>query len=336
MTSIQDIARRAGVSATTVSHVLNKSRYVHPNTVERVMQAVRELNYKPNMVARSLRRRQTHTIGLLVSDIESPFFTELARSVENTAYERGYNTILCNTDENPEKEISYVEVLFAKQVDGLILAPTPGEHTYLRRYVDDGAKVVFVNRFLPGFNSPAVIGDDEMIMVKVISHLITQGHRRFGVVIGIESVTTTQNRLLGLKKALEMYGLSMADAWVFPGEARREGGHRAAKAFISLEKMPTAIITFNSVMHDGFLLGLLDLAPHLINRLEIIGFGYSLAARVRQSAYHYIAQPTYQIGRIATNLLLDAIDKGVPLKAEQIVLENELVGPVSGEDNGDL
>ena len=116
MASIKDIANRAGVSTTTVSHVLNKSRPVHPDTVTRVMQAINDLHYQPNMLARSLRRRTTNTIGLLVSDVENPFFSELARSVEATAYLRGYNMIFCNTDENLEKEILYVDVLFAKQV----------------------------------------------------------------------------------------------------------------------------------------------------------------------------------------------------------------------------
>ena len=332
MSGIRDIAERAGVSTTTVSHVLNKSRYVHPEKVNRVMQAVQDLKYKPNMLARSLRRRTTNTIGLLVSDVENPFFTEVARAVEAAAYRRGYNMIFCNTDENLEKEILYVDVLFAKQVDGLIIAPVPGDHSYLNRYVEDDARVVFVNRYIPGFPCPAVISDDEAAMYELASQLFASGHRKLGAIIGLDPATTTLRRLEGLSRALAKIGLTLDDVWQFHGNSRREGGYQAAREVISMEEPPTAIIAFNSVMLDGLLLGLLDLAPELISRIEITGFGYSLVARACQPSKRYIRQPSYEVGTIAANLLLDILTGERPWNTDQIVVPNAIVkrGPTNG------
>ncbi|RPJ51683.1 MAG: LacI family transcriptional regulator, partial [Chloroflexi bacterium] len=325
MASIKDIANRAGVSTTTVSHVLNKSRPVHPDTVTRVMQAINDLHYQPNMLARSLRRRTTNTIGLLVSDVENPFFSELARSVEATAYQRGYNMIFCNTDENLEKEILYVDVLFAKQVDGLILSPVAGDHSYLNRYLENDARMVFVNRHIPGFHCPSVVTDDEEAMYQLASQLLASGHRRLAAIIGLASVSTTASRINGLRRALATVGLTLDDVQLIQGHSRREGGYQAARSVIAMPHQPTAVISFNSIMLDGFLLGLLDLAPHLIPRIEITGFGYSLVARACQPSKRYIRQPSGEVGATATNLLLDVLENKRAWSDEQIVTANAIV-----------
>ncbi len=321
MANLKDIAQRAGVSTATVSHVLNGSRHVHPTTVESVLKAVQDLNYKPNMLARSLRRRQTGTIGLLVSDIEMPFFTNMARMVETTAYQRGYNVVLCNTDENLAKEIMYVDVLFAKQVDGLILAPTPGDHAFLKAYLDGSAQVVLVNRYLPGLSTAAVICNEGDAMHALASRLLRSGHRRLAAILGLTGITTTESRLAGLRGALEEHGLSFDNVWFFPGEARREGGYKAARALIELAQRPTAVIAFNASILEGVLLGLLDLAPHLIQQIEVTGFGYSPVARACQSCTYYVAEPAYELGRVAATMLLDALTGVTPLKAEHTILK---------------
>ncbi len=326
MVRLKDIAERAGVSTTTVSHVLNSSRYVHPATVERVLKAVKDLNYRPNMLARSLRQRQTHTIGLLVSDIENPYFAEMARSIETTAYERGYNVILCNTDESLAKEVLYVDVLFAKQVDGLILAPAPGDHSFLQAYLKDGAQVVFVNRYIPGIPAPAVISDNEDGMYTLVSHLLADGHRRLGVIVGLEAVTTTQSRLAGLRRALEDHGQKLDDVWYVCGGVRREGGYQAARDLAQMAEPPSAVIAFNIMTLEGVILGLLEKAPHLVGRIEITGFGYSPVACACRSCKYYVTQPSYELGRVAATMLLDALMKEAPLEARQVVLSSPLAG----------
>ena len=331
MSSIKDIAARAGVSTTTVSHVLNKSRYVHPDTVARVLQAVEALKYKPNMLARTLRRRTTNTIGLLVSDVENPFFSEVARAVEAAAYQRGYNMIFCNTDENLEKEILYVDVLFAKQVDGLIISPVPGDHTYLNHYLEENQRIVFVNRYIEGFPCPSVVSDDEEAMYALTKGLLQSGHQRLGAVIGLESATTTLRRLEGLKRALAEFGKSLQDLWQFHGNARREGGYEAARQVIQLSEPPSAIIAFNGLMMDNFLLGLLDLAPQLISRIEITGIGYSLVARACHTSRRYIRQPSYEVGDRAANLLLDILTGKCAWNTHQVIMPNIIVGNGSSD-----
>jgi len=325
MTRIRDIAERAGVSVTTVSHVLNKSRPVHPDTAARVLKAVEDLHYKPNMLARSLRRRQTNTIGLLVSDIENPYFAEIASAVETVAYERGYSLILCNTAENIEKEMCYVEVLFGKQVDGLILAPAPGDHTYLAHYLARGERVVVINRQVPDIAAPAVLGDDEQSFFALASRFLAAGHRFLGAITGLESVQTTVDRLRGLERAMSAYGLSLADVWLYPGQARPAGGRAAAQAFIGLASRPTCVLSFNSVMHDGFLLGLHDLAPQLLNEIETGALGCSPLARLCPCARFCLEVPSYRVGQIAANLLLDILSGIATWHTDRIIVENMLV-----------
>src|SRR5450759_3082726 len=327
MARIRDIAERAGVSSTTVSHVLNGSRPVHPDTVARFRQAIEDLQYTPNMLARSLRRRQTNTIGLLISDIENPYFAEIAYTVEKVAYERGYNLVLCNTDESHEKEVRYVEVLFAKQVDVLILAPVAGDHSYLAHYLARGERVVLANRYVPDIVAPTVIADDEAAMYALAKRVLEDGHRRIGAILGMETASTTLERLHALRRALAEYGLSLDDAWQFRGQSRQAGGLAAAQAFIALPpaQRPTCVIAFNAVMHDGFLLGLADLAPALLAEVVTGASGSSLLARLCPSARYLVQAPSHQIGRVVSNLLLDILSGVTAWHTDCIVVPCTLV-----------
>ena len=325
MIRIKDIAERSGVSVTTVSHVLNKSRYVRPDTEARVLQAVQDLDYRPNMLARSLRRHETRTIGLLVSDITNRFFTDVARAVETSAYDRGYNMILCNTDEDPAKEAMYFNVLLAKQVDGLIVAPARGDHSFIQNHIQHGAIVVCVNRYFAEIQAPAVVCDDEEAAFALVDSLLAAGHRRIGAIIGLENVSTTTGRLLGLHRAANKYQLSANDLWIFPGQSRQEGGYQAAQEIARMAEPPSCIVAFNSVMLDGYLLGLVDLAPHLIREIEYAGFGYSHLARVFRPNGVYVSQPSHQVGAVATQRLLDILTGTIPWNTERIVLKNTIV-----------
>lgn len=325
MPRISDIARQAGVSTATVSRVLNESGTVQEDTRQRVLEAMRDLGYRPNMLARSLRRRQTHTIGLIVSDIENPFFTEVARAVETTAHERGYTMILCNTDESLEKEVMYVDVLFAKQVDGIILAPAPGDHGFLNEYLDRNARVAFVNRRVPDIPCPAVVCDDEPAMFALTRSLLSRGHASVGAVLGLRGAWTTDSRLAGFRRALEESGRLADDAWLFEGKARREGGYEAARQLATMPHPPSAVVAFNRLMLEGILAGLHEHAPRLLREVEVAGFGYSPLARVCHSSERYVIQPTHEIGRTAAALLIDILEGRTAWNTDVTVLENRLV-----------
>ena len=279
-----------------------------------------------------MRRRETRTIGLLISYIENPYFTEIAHAVEATAYERGYNVILCNTDENLAKEIMYVDVFFAKQVDGLLLAPAPGDHTFLQTYLDGGAQVVLVNRYLPGISAPAVIRDDDVAMYELVSRVLQTGHRRLAAIIGIENTTTTQRCFAGLRRAVEENGLSPDDVQIFTGDARREGrlsgsqGRFGARA-ASYRRHLVQHLDARGVPSRSARFG-----PSGPAQIETTGFGYSALARAYGTCTYYVAQPSYRLGRVAGPMLLDALTGMTPLQPGNLVLNNKLAeyGPMSG------
>lgn len=333
MPTVSDIARKAGVSTATVSRVINHNKAVHQDTQQCVVQAMHELGYRPNMLARSLRKRQTHTIGLVVSDIENPFFTEVARAVETAAYERGYNVILCNTDESLEKETMYLDVLFAKQVDGIILAPAPGDHGFLKDHLNRNARVAFVNRLVPSVPCPSVVGDDEHGMFELTQRLLAGGHTSVGAVLGLRGVWTTESRLAGFRRALADHGKSLNETWLFEGKARRDGGYQAARALAAMPNPPSAVVAFNSLMLDGILEGLYEHAPRLVRQIEVTGFGFTPFARCCHSSEQYVIQPTYEMGRTAVTLLIDALEGRAPWRPDVHVLKNRLldVAPASAD-----
>jgi LacI family transcriptional regulator len=337
MPRARDVAARAGVSTATVSHVLNGTRRVEGETRERVLAAVQALDYRPNMVARSLRAKSTRTIGLVVSKLELPYYTEIAAAVEGTAWRRGYNVVLCNSDESLEKEMLYADVLLAKQVDGLIVAPVRGDHSYLRPHLERGARIVFVNRYLDDVAVPAVVCDDEGATFRLTSRLLGDGHRRLGAVLGLSGVSTTERRLAGFRRALREFDAPTAEPWLFPGDARRDGGIAAGHALAAMDDPPTAIVAFNTLLVDGVLLGLLERAPHLLTRIEVTGFGISPVARICRTARYTLDPPTRELGEVAATRLLDAIETNQPLTPDRVLLRSEIVDfdpPPDGRPDG--
>ncbi|MGC8780629.1 MAG: hypothetical protein ACP5UQ_07165 [Anaerolineae bacterium] len=216
-------------------------------------------------------------------------------------------------------------MLFGKQVDGLILAPAPGDHTYLAHYLARGERVVVINRQVPDIAAPAVLGDDEQSFFTLASRFLADGHRFLGAITGLESVQTTVDRLRGLERAISPYGLSLGDVWLYPGQARPAGGRAAAQAFIGLASRPTCVLSFNSVMHDGFLLGLNDLAPQLLNEVETGALGCSPLARLCACSRFCLEVPSYRVGQIAANLLLDILSGVATWHTDRIIVENTLV-----------
>jgi DNA-binding LacI/PurR family transcriptional regulator len=325
MARARDVAARAGVSTATVSHVLNGTRRVDAVTRERVLAAVRALDYRPNMLARGLRAKSTRTIGLLVSKLELPYYTEIAAAVEAAAWQRNFSVVLCNSDENLEKEILYTDVLLGKQVDGLIIAPVRGDHSFLRPHLDRGVRIVLVNRYLADVPVPAVVCDDEDGTYRLTARLLQDGHRRLGAVLGLSGVSTTEQRLAGFKRALDQHGVACDDAWLFSSDARRDGGIAAGRALAEMADPPTAVVAFNTLLVDGVLLGLLERAPHLIPRIEVTGFGNSPVARICRAARYTLDAPTRELGTVAATMLVDAIETNRPLAPDRVLLRSEIV-----------
>src|SRR6266699_5839832 len=251
MASIKDVAKAAGVSTATVSRVLSTGLHVRPEVRERVITAVERLEYRPNLVARSLRSQQSSTVSLIVSDIRNPFFTSLSRAIEDTTYEQEYSIILCNTDENPEKEAIYLNLMQDTGVAGVIISPT-------RQTVANFSSsnfpfpIVVVDRSIPNGDVDVVLLDNIDAAYRLTAHLIENGYRRIAALWG-ETSTTGQERQLGYEKALQAQGLSSAPELVKYVQPKIEAGYAAALKMLDWASPPEAILTTNSLLGAGAL-----------------------------------------------------------------------------------
>ena len=248
MASIKEVAEAAGVSTATVSRVLSNKPYVRSELRDRVMQAVEELGYRPNLIARSLRSQRSNSIGLIVSDIRNPYFTSVSRAVEDTAHKEGYNVIFCNTDEDPEKEAQYLRLMRDQNVAGVIFSPTRQASADLNAFNID-FPIVVVDRSIESCKFPVdVIRIDNVdAAYRLTCHLISNGYRRIAGLFG-EASTTGRERRVGYEKALLEHGLTPIAKFVPP---RIEAGCEAAKALLSSDAPPDAFLTTNSLLMAG-------------------------------------------------------------------------------------
>jgi LacI family transcriptional regulator len=322
--TIKDVADRAGVSVATASRALTG----HPNVSERartlVLEAASTLGYQPDQVARSLRRRRTNLIGLIVSTIENVFFTEVARAAEQAAHRHGYNLIVCNTDESPEQEEMYLSLLDRQLVAGIILAPAPGDGAHLRPFIENQVPVVLINRFFAHLPLPSITCDDEEASRQCVGQLIAQGCRRIAAITGLAHISTTQERLKGYQRALRDAGLPADPALQIAGNATLEGGYRAMRELLEHAPRPEAVFVFNNVMTQGAVMAMQDLGLHWPQDIDIAGFGAFHAARLYQPALTLIDQPTHAMGEQAVLKLIARIEGHESAQAN-LVLPNRII-----------
>ena len=306
MATIYDVAKVAGVSVATVSHVINGTRRVAPDTAARVRRAIEELGYQPNGIAQSLRKRVTYAIGVLVSDITNPFFAHLVRGVEDAAHAAGYSIIVCNSDENSEKEDFYIRSLWRRRIDGMLIAPTrDGTSPALKELVQKGIPFVFVDRKAKGIGAPAVLSDNGGGAYLATKHLIERGHRRIGIVLGIPGATTTEERLAGYRQALEEAGIPFSEELVVWGGYRVEGGRQAARALLSLPKCPTAVFCTNNLMTIGVLQELFSRDTQIPQQVAVVGFDDLEWAELVNPPLTAVAQHPYDMGCRAFTMLCE-------------------------------
>lgn len=324
MPTLKDVASTAGVSAATASRVLTGSPHVSADARERVLQAIQQLNYRPDQVARSLRRRRTNVIALIVSTIENVFFTEVARAAEQAADEQSYNLIVCNTDENPERELSYLSILNEQLIAGVILAPAPGPAPHLESLVGGKLPLVLINRRLEHIRCASIVSNDEEAAFQCVSQLIHEGRRRIGAITGLPGISTTQERLRGYRRALSTAGLPQDETLEVPGLAHFNGGYLAATKLMQRPEPADALFAFNNVMTQGAVLALQDLGARWPDHVDVSGFGAFETARLYRPPLLLIAQPTYEIGRRAVELLLDQVEGRATGEPQTLILQNQV------------
>lgn len=303
--SIRDVARAAGVSTATVSRVLAGAIHVRPEVRERVLAAAARLGYRPNLVARSLRAQRSKTIGLLISDIRNPFFTAVSRAVEDTAYEQGYSVILGNTDEDPLREAKYLNLMRDTNVAGAICSPT---RQTMARFTPLAAErpMVVVDRFMPDIEMDAVLLDNVDAAYRLASHLIENGYRRIGAIFG-DVGTTGQERRRGYEQALRDNDIPTLPALALAVSPRMESGHDAASQLLALDPPPDALFAGNSLLAAGALQAIRDRGLRIPLDVALVSFDEMTWETLVEPAITIIAQPTYEIGKAAAELLLQRI-----------------------------
>ncbi len=301
---MQEVAERAGVSTSTVSHVINGTRYVSSDLTERVQLAMSALRYQPNAVARSLRRKETLTLGMIVPDNANPFFAMLARAVEDACYEQGYSLILTNSGGDPLREISNVGVLLSKQVDGLILAAVGLDSQDLEQVLL-AAPVVLVDRDLPSIAADALLVDNLGGGYQATQHLIELGHRRIACITGPTFIATpSAERVTGYRQALQKSNLLLDDNLVVRGDFQFTGGHAGVQALLALPQPPTAVFACNDLMAMGAMAAAAEAGLRVPADLSIVGFDDSTLAAYTTPALTTVAQPIAEIGRLATEMII--------------------------------
>ncbi len=309
----------------TVSHVINSTRYVSPELTERVRVAMQELSYQPDVVARSLRRRQTLTIGLLVPSTEIPFFASVAHSIERAASNKGYNTILCNSEWELTRELSHLGDLMARKVDGLVCISATITSKQIRHVVDSGTPVVMFERQLPHSDLDAVGIDNFQGAYLATRHLLELGHRKLGFIVGLASSSLSIERLEGCSRALAEVGLTLDDAHLFSGDYWPKSGVVATRAALALPDPPTAIFAFNDLMAMGVLQVLSQERLQAPEDMAVVGFDGIPLTQYTSPPLTTVRQPLVEMARAAVDLLLERITGDGPPAAQILHLEPELI-----------
>jgi len=323
--TINDVAREAGVSITTVSHVLNGTRSVAEPTKQRVLAAIERLHYEVNSLAQSLKSDRSQTIGLLVTDISNPFFTSLVRGVEDIANAAGYGVMLCNTDENPDKELTYLRMLRRKRVDAILMAPTGIPQPLVDQLIGQGVPLVCFDRPSPGALCDTVLVDNVGGAQQAVSHLLRLGHQRVGVITGLSGVGTTNERLDGYMRAMAEHAIPVDEDLVRLGNSRLDGGFREMLSLLDLPTPPTAVFTTNNLMTLGALGALQARQVGVPDEMAIVGFDDFEWAAVLRPRITTVAQPTYEIGKTAARMLIDRIEGRGGSDPRRVVLPTRLI-----------
>ena len=331
MSTIRDVARQAGVSTMTVSRVINNSGYTSLATRRQVERAVQELGYVPNAVARHLRSKQTNAIGLVVSDITNPFFTTIARGVEDVAGARGFAVMFCNTDESDDEEARYLRLLVERQVDGVLLVPAGSPRASIRLLRTHKVPLVVLDRRVPGQRVNNVRCDSEAGAYALARHLIGLGHRRIGVLTGRRAISTSADRVAGVRRALEEAGLGLDEALVRWGgfnfgNANLADGHQMAESVLTAtDDPPTALFAANNFIAFGTTRALREMGLRVPEDISVVAFDDLPTEWVSDPFLTVAAQPAYEIGRRAAEMMIDSLVGEGAATGQSVVLPFEVI-----------
>ena len=323
--TIYDVAREAGVSMATVSRVVNNNPNVKPQTRKKVFEAIERLGYRPNAVARGLASKKTTTVGVVIPDISNAIFAEVARGIEDIANMYRYNIILCNADKRKEKEISVINTLLEKQVDGLLFMGGTVTNEHLVAFRSSSVPIVLCATTDDNNSIPAVDIDHEKAAFDAVNLLIQEGHRNIGMISGtLQDPANGYARFQGYKRALEEANIPIIDEHIRVGNYRYESGVKAMKYFINLADKPTAIFAATDEMAIGAIHAIQDANLKVPEDISVISVDNSRMASMVRPLLTTVAQPMYDIGAVSMRLLTKLMNKE-NVEITKIVLPHEII-----------
>lgn len=309
-TTIYDVAREAGVSMATVSRVVNGNPNVKPTTRKKVLEAIEKLGYRPNAVARGLASKRTTTVGVIIPDISSIFFAELARGIEDIATMYKYNIILCNSDQNKDKEIHLINTLLEKQVDGIVFMGGQITEDHVEEFKRSPVPIVLSATIDQEKEFPSVNINYEEAAYDAVKFLIDNGHTKIGMLTGsLEDPVNGYQKYAGFRKALEETAISFNDDYVVIGDYTYDSGIEAMEKFLELNERPTAIFAGTDEMALGIIHGAQDRGLNVPEDLEVIGFDNTRLAAMVRPTLTSVVQPMYDIGAVSMRLLTKYMNK---------------------------
>jgi len=322
--TIKDVATRAGVSKTTVSHVINATRFVEEETRQKVLLAIQELSYRPSAAARSLTTKRTGTVGIVISDSSNPFFGELLMGVEEVLRPQNYALIICNTNETLEYEAHYLNLLLNQRVDGIIAAATSQPWIELSKAEVQHTPVVFVDRVFDNLDGFYVGVDNKAGAYQGTKYLIQCGYRKIGILAGLDRLSTMRERLDGYCHALQDAGLAVNREWIISSQLSVDGGRQAMRELFSQADVPEALFINNNLLALGALLEMRELSLCCAEDIGMVCFDDHPWAAVSCPPLTVVRQPTRKIGQVSAEMILALVNhQTVPEK--RVVLDCELV-----------
>jgi LacI family transcriptional regulator len=322
--TLKQVAEKAGVSLGMAGRVLGNYGSFSDTTKRKVTEAARTLDYTPNTIARSLRTQLTKTIGVLISDITTFFWTTLVRGIQDKAGKSGYSVILCNSDDESENEQLYLSTLFERNVDGLIVSPTPHNHSYLKRLARSRIPIVLVDRRVKGLRVPTIMTDNRTGAYEAVKHLIDLGHERVAIITGIPGVETSEERFEGYRQALQDGGIPIRKTLIKEGYFQKDRAFAATQELMRMKRPPSAIFVCNEPMVSGCILALKERDLCIPRDIAIIGFDDPVWTSYMDPPLTAVSQPSYTMGILAFEYLLAQISES---EKDRKYLEDVILKP---------
>jgi LacI family transcriptional regulator len=325
MANIRDVAKRAGVAPITVSRYINNSGYCSLEARNRIKAAIAELGYIPNRLASGLRSKHTNTLALVLTDITNPFFTTIARGVEDTASDAGYTVIFCNTDESVSEEQKYLHMLLEQRVDGILLVPALSTSDSVSFIQAHNTPIVVLDRRVSGVKVDVVRCDSEMGAYELTRLLLSLGHRHISILSGPMGVSTAEDRVAGCQRALSEADIQDHGWQKYYGLFTQQSGYEMTCKALANSPKPTALFAANNFIAIGALKAMQDLGVRVPEDVALVGFDDLPPALITFPFLTVAAQPAYEMGRKATRILLDKISAEAADEFQEVILPADIV-----------